>query len=90
MKSKLSMSHDKLKQIRGRGEEIQSHLAAVCYIRSLESELATVQAEIHKAWLALDHPKEYRKFTRHADHAQQRLHQSIKKIARKFGKKKKD
>jgi hypothetical protein len=90
MKNKLSRSHDKLKKVRGRGEDAQSHLAAVYYIRSLEQELAAVQAEIHKAWLALDHPKEYRKFTRHADHAQQRLHQSIKKIARKLDKKKKD
>jgi hypothetical protein len=84
----LLTRHDKLKAIRGRGENVQPHLAAVLYIKSLERELEAVQTEIHKAWVALDKPKGYRKFTRHADHAQQRLHQSIKKITKKLGKKK--
>jgi len=86
-KHPLTKSHEKLKKVRGRGEDVQHHLAAVCYLRSLETELDAVTREIHKACVALDTSKEYRKFTRHADHAQQRLHQTIKKVTKKLDRK---
>ena len=67
--------------VRGRGSEIQSHRGAVHYLHSLELELARVSNLLFEAWSDLDQPKSARKFLKHCDAAQQRLHRAIKKIA---------
>lgn len=75
-------SHSRLKAVRGRGSVVQSYLAALRFIRSLEAELDLVRKLLDDAWseLGLDKSRDYRKFIRHTDAAQQRLHRVIKKV----------
>ena len=81
-KSSALSSHASLKGIRGRGMETPSHLAAFRYLRSLEAELVLVQNLVRDAWNEIDKSKDYRKFLRHTDQAQQRLHQAIKRLVK--------
>jgi hypothetical protein len=75
-------SHQSLKAVRGRGSEVQSHRSALVYLRELEAELCLVQNLLLDAWKECDYSRDFRKFIRHTDQAQQRLHQAIKKLAR--------
>jgi len=77
---KLSASHRRLKATRGRGSETQNHLAAVHYLKELEQELIVVQEKLFEAWKDLESNKNFRKFLKHSDHAQQRLHRAIKRL----------
>jgi hypothetical protein len=79
--------HELTRRVRGRGLPASSHLAALRYLRNLEAELGLVQSLLADAWGEVDRSKDFRKFVRHADQAQQRLHRAIKKLAdvRKIG-----
>ncbi len=79
----LTERHDRLKRTRGRGEETQSHRSALRYLRKLEEELDLVQALLFDALRELDSSRDGRKFLRHSDAAQQRLHRVIKRLTKK-------
>ena len=75
----VGKNHETLKHIRGRGTTTPSHLAALRYLRELEAELVLVQNLLGDAWREVD-SREWRKFIKHADAAQQRLHRAIKRL----------
>lgn len=85
MSARLSLaeSHAAIKSVRGRGTEAQSHRGATCVLIRLEAELEMVLNELDYAWADLDGGKDWRKFQRHSDAAQQRLHRAIKRLARR-------
>ena len=80
--SVVAAGHKKLKRIRGRGCEGQGHLASYMYLRELEAELVVVQNLVLGAWQELEGSRDFKKFLRHSDQAQQRLHKAIKKLNR--------
>ena len=82
MTKSLKDEHEKLKKIRHRGSETQSHLATVLHLKSLETELDHVKSSLSKAWLRVDSPRDFLKCLVHMDSAQQRLHRVIKKLAK--------
>lgn len=81
MKKTLSR-HEALKRTRDRGTPTPPHLATLAYLRHLEREMAEVRALLDAAWQTVD-DRDFRKSSRHLDHAQQRMHRVIKRLARK-------
>ena len=79
----LMKQHAKLKRVRGRGAETQSNLAALMYLRKLESEMDRVNELLEEARMYVDDTRNFRHCIRHADHAQQRLHRVIKKLGKR-------
>jgi hypothetical protein len=74
--------HQELNRLRFRGDETPPQIAAEAYLKSLECELAAITEELNASWNWLD-SKDFRKCSRHMDHAKQRLHRAIKKFIRK-------
>lgn len=74
--------HQQLKRLRFRGEETPPHIAAEAYLKALEGELAEITEHLNASWRLLD-SKDFRKCSRHMDHAKQRLHRAIKKFIHK-------
>lgn len=79
----LAETHAQTKAVRRRGEDTQAHAGALALIKRLEDELQMIRTELDYAWADLDGGKDWRKFQRHSDQAQQRLHRAIKKLARR-------
>jgi hypothetical protein len=80
---KLLNRHESIRRIRYRGMEVPPHLATLAYLKNLEMELADVRALLDAAWGLID-TKDFRKCSNHLDRAQQRLHRTLKRIARKI------
>jgi hypothetical protein len=76
----LSKQHADTKRTRGRGDTVPGHLATLNLLRKLEGELERVRLELATAWVGIDAARDFRKCSRHADAAQQRLHKTIKKL----------
>ena len=74
--------HARLKAIRGRGSETQSHLAALAYLRGLEGELDEVRALLTEARKHIDDSRQWRKVSRHMDRSQQQMHRAIRRLAK--------
>lgn len=76
----LSRQHADTKRTRGRGDMAPGHLATLNLLRKLEGELERVRLELATAWVGIDAARDFRKCSRHADAAQQRLHKTIRKL----------
>lgn len=74
--------HGELNRLRFRGEETPPQIAAEAYLNALERELAEITEHLNASWDWLN-SKDFRKCSRHMDHAKQRLHRAIKKLIRK-------
>lgn len=72
--------HEQMKLIRGRGDLRQHHLASLAYLRELEREMDRIRELLNIAWVHLEGVHDFRKCSRHMDHAQQRMHRVIKRI----------
>jgi len=79
--SSLLLSHKRLKAVRHRGQEVPFHAGVVKYLGDLEKEMQRIRTELDSAWLLLD-SRDFRKCSRHMDHAQQRIHKVLKRMAK--------
>ncbi len=78
----LEEGHAETKATRQRGADAPGHLATIALLRRLEAELESVRRELSNAWIGLDAARDFRRCSKHADAAQQRLHRVIKKLAK--------
>jgi len=85
----LKRQHAETKATRQRGADAPGHLATLALLRRLEAELESVRRELASAWIGLDAARDFRRCSKHADAAQQRLHRVIKRLAKGLGKKRK-
>ena len=72
--------HAATKRTRDRGKDVPTQLAALTYLRGLEGEMAEIRAWLDTAWKVID-SRDFRKCSRHMDHAQQRIHKVIRQLA---------
>ena len=76
----LAEMHEETKATRQRGAETPSHMAALVYLRGLERELDRIRGLLSEAWVNLENTRDFRKCSRHMDHAQQRMHKVIRRL----------
>lgn len=79
----LKRMHAATKATRGRGTEEHGELAAIALLKSLEKEHDLIRIALDNAWAGLEAGKDWRKYQRHADAAQQRLHRAIKRLEKR-------